>query len=560
MNRASLFLRPSLLACVAVGSTFAASLWAGGIAAPQLKWQHGGCFASWCERGWYSAPAVADLDGDGTFEVIASAYSIVVLDGETGALEWRMPSGHDRSQPGASNVGRTWPGIAVADLDDDGDLEIATAHGAGWVSVYDHQGYFEAGWPQRPATSELRGLAVHDLEGDGEFEIVVTLAASSEVNTWVYRHDGTVRPGWPQQVGNGGYAAGVYNDNTAIADLDGDGLSELLVPSDVHYICAYEADGARIPAHPMYGGKNWGEVGVWESLATEQRGWGHCNGVRAESYRTNYADGPVSVGDVDGDGSLEVVGVGAVYDCSIGHPPSRYHGPSIWHRDRSRFQGAGFDWNAPPVDVGAPLSEDWQVIESAAPNPALADLDGDGALEILFSSYDGRVHAFWLDKTEHGNWPFSVYQSSQGYFRFASEPVVADLDADGQAEVLFTSWTQKSTTATGDLFILDSLGGLLHQVPLPAAFGGPDWNGAISAPTLANLDGDADLEVVVNTAHAGFAAYDLPGTAGATVLWGTGRGSFQRDGRAPRRAELFADGFESGGTGGWSSGLRSTPE
>ena len=47
--------------------------------------------------------------------------------------------------------------------------------------------------------------------------------------------------------------------------------------------------------------------------------------------------------------------------------------------------------------------------------------------EILFPSYDGRLHAFWLDKTEHGSWPYSVYDSGEGLYRFASEPVVADL-------------------------------------------------------------------------------------------------------------------------------------
>jgi hypothetical protein len=31
------------------------------IQAPVLKWQHGGC-TFWCETGWYSSPAVADLD------------------------------------------------------------------------------------------------------------------------------------------------------------------------------------------------------------------------------------------------------------------------------------------------------------------------------------------------------------------------------------------------------------------------------------------------------------------------------------------------------------------
>ena len=51
------------------------------IAAPILKWQHGGCYSSWCETGWYSSPAVADLDDDGTPEVIASPYTLFVING-----------------------------------------------------------------------------------------------------------------------------------------------------------------------------------------------------------------------------------------------------------------------------------------------------------------------------------------------------------------------------------------------------------------------------------------------------------------------------------------------
>ena len=35
---------------------------------------------------------------------------------------------------------------------------------------------------------------------------------------------------------------------------------------------------------------------------------------------------------------------------------------------------------------------------------------------------------------------------------------------------------------------------------------------------------------MLNTAHSGFVAYDLPGTADAQVLWGTGRGNYQRTG------------------------------
>ncbi len=60
--------------------------------------------------------------------------------------------------------------------------------------------------------------------------------------------------------------------------------------------------------------------------------------------------------------------------------------------------------------------------------------------------------------------------------------------------------------------------------------GSPTWNGVLAAPTLANIDSDADLELVLTTAHSGLVAYDLPGTAHARILWGSGRGNYQRNG------------------------------
>lgn len=524
------------------------------IQAPVLKWQHAGCYSSWCETGWYASPAVADLDGDGSVEVIASAYSIVVLDGATGALRWRMASGHDRSEPDGSSVGRTWPGIVVADIDDDGLLEIATAHGAGWVSVYNHLGYFESGWPQRPTTGELRGLVVADLDSDKTMEIIVGGAIGSSTNTWVLEHDGAWRSGWPR-VGSGeGYAWGTYNDNTAVADLDGDGDSEVVVPSDVHYVCAYEDNGNPLPTHSDYEGKVWGEVGAWESPAIELRGWGTCNGSdgRAERNRTNFAHGPAAIADMNGDGTLEVIAAGNTYDCAMSPYKSLYSGVFVFNRDRSRFTGSGFDWTTVPLDTGAPLSEDYGEIESAHPNPVVVDLDGDGLKEILFPSYDGRMHAFWLDKSEHGSWPFSIYNPAEGFYRFATEPVVADLNGDGRAEVVFASWVEKGTGETGKLHILSDQGVPIHEIDLPGAYGSPDWNGALAAPTLDDLDGDPDLEVILNTAHSGFVAYDLPGTAGARVLWSTGRGGYRRAGVA-EGAMIFADGFESGDTAAWST-------
>ncbi len=145
-------------------------------------------------------------------------------------------------------------------------------------------------------------------------------------------------------------------------------------------------------------------------------------------------------------------------------------------------------------------------------------------------AYDGRLHAFWLDKTEHGAWPYAVYHPGEGFYRFASEPVVADLQNDGTAEVIFTSWTQKGSRQPGKLHILDWSGQPIFETNLPAPRSSSvTWNGGLPAPTLANIDSDPDLEVVINTAYAGVVVYDLPGTHNARILWGTGRGSFTRD-------------------------------
>ncbi len=530
-------LRKSFLSgfCMLVSVFFIESSWAV-ILAPVLKWQRSGCYTSWCEKGWYSSPAVADLDNDGNMEVIGSAYSIVVLNGETGNLIWRVYSGSDRSSTTTSNVGRTWPGIVVADVDGDNELEIVSAHGDSYLSVYNSDGYFETGWPIILNVNEFRGLSVADLDQNNSMNIIVTSAHGNKTNTWVYDCNGILRSGWPQLNNDTGYAWGTYNDNAAIGDIDGDGIPEIIVPSDVHYICAYKPDGTQVQANAMYGDKAWGKVGVAVDFTAELRGYVHCG----TEHRPNFAHCPATIADVNNDGTPEIVVTGNVHNCGTSPYTNLYHGVYIFNPDRSRFNENGFDWNIVPQNLGAPICQDYNIIESCMPNPVVADLDGDGFSEILFASNNGKIHCFWLDKTEKHNWPYSVYDSSEGFYRFASEPTVADLDNDGKAEVIFGSWTQKGSDRVGKLHIVDMYGNLLHEIEVPAT--SRDWNGILAAPTLANIDSDADLEVVVGTAYSGFCAYDLPQTENARILWGTGRSNYQRNGSTFNPTLVYCEG------------------
>ena len=128
--------------------------------------------------------------------------------------------------------------------------------------------------------------------------------------------------------------------------------------------------------------------------------------------------------------------------------------------------------------------------------------------------------------------------------------MVADLDGDGQAEVIFASWPKKGTGRSGQLHVLSSLGVELHRVGLPAPDIGATWNGGLGAPTLANIDADADLEVVLGTSASGVVAFDLPGTAGARVLWRTGRGGYRRTGTTELPSLTIDDAQVTEGNGG----------
>jgi hypothetical protein len=502
-----------------------------GYSAPVLKWQNGGCETWGCNTGWYSSPAVVDLNGDGKLEVVGADYSVFALDATNGKLLWRKSAADSRA----------WPGVVAADINGDGKIEIVTARGNGSVTALqpDPTDVTKASilW-SNPFTSgnELRSLAVADLNGDGKREVVV--ASTRSENQWMaYNSDGSKYPGaWPQLSDSApGYAAGAYNENIAIADLDKDGRGEIIGPSDVHYITAFEDDGSQIAINGKFSVANghpevWSQVGVNVDEKADLRGWTECDTER----RPNFADSAPSIADLDGDGNLEVVVVGNVYDCSQDPYKDLYQMPFVFNPDRSRWKAGGYDWTVLPTPdtKAAPRSEDYNFIETALPNPVLADLDGDGKKEILYSSYDGRLHAYWLDKTEHGSWPFAVTKPGDTALQFASEPVVVDLDNDGHAEVIFASWMQKDTGRSGYLYVLNDQGNLVAKVGIPAASGGK-WNGGLAAPTLARLSAGGNLYAFVDSSATGLVAYEIPGTANARLLWSTGRGSYLRNGTAP---------------------------
>ncbi|HSS07607.1 MAG TPA: hypothetical protein VLK83_10785, partial [Rhodanobacteraceae bacterium] len=223
-----------------IALVFAATSANAAVQAPVLKWAYGGCFSSWCQTGWYSSPATIDIDGDGVLDVVAGSYDVVALRGTDGALFWR----------GASDD-RVWPGIAIGDLAADGHPAIVVGRSGASVTVYNLDGSVRNGWPvQAFPGGEVRSLALADLDHNGQLSVIVGDAASvssNQINALM--PNGHVRDGWPaRRTADPGYGAGMYNENLAVADVDGDGFPEIFAPTDTHYVTAIDRNGNELRA------------------------------------------------------------------------------------------------------------------------------------------------------------------------------------------------------------------------------------------------------------------------------------------------------------------------
>ncbi|MEO0191406.1 MAG: FG-GAP-like repeat-containing protein [candidate division WOR-3 bacterium] len=146
---------------------------------------------------------------------------------------------------------------------------------------------------------------------------------------------------------------------------------------------------------------------------------------------------------------------------------------------------------------GSDGTEKWRFVTGGEiyPCPAVADVDGDGDIEVVIGSGDHNVYCLrGSDGTKI--WEFATRRDVN------SAPVIADVDRDGALEVVIgshdssvyclraTDGTQKWAFTAG------------HLVQ--------------SSPAVADLDGDGDIEIVVGSWD--YKVYCLRGTDG-TKKW-----------------------------------------
>ena len=170
-------------------------------------------------------------------------------------------------------------------------------------------------------------------------------------------------------------------------------------------------------------------------------------------------DGAASYGDIDGDGEGEIV--------------------VTTHQVGSFAFGTLYAFEADGSDVpGFPVPTEGGGVRT----PALADLDADGALEIIITVRDwpdGLVYVFSGNGSIYPGWPVRMDYVP------GSSAAVSDINSDGVPEIVAESYY--------GLHVFNPDGGLLEGFPYYPGLGRVF---SYSAPVLADLDGDGNREII----------------------------------------------------------------
>lgn len=309
------------------------------------------------------------------------------------------------------------------------------------------------------------------------FRVTVTDDAglvATERRTVLLNDDPDTLPGWPVRLGASNEGA------PTLADLDGDGVFEVILADGGGQVHVLDGAGEHRPGWPVQ----------LASRRDTPDAPAYVNGEVAEGHAVFFQ--PPAVGDLDGDGSPEIVTPG-------------FEG-NVWafHADGTVVDGF-------PVQTLGRDREEWegslyQFDQGTMSAAALADLDGDDDLEVILTGLDGRLYAFDGDGSDWGPYPVDICWGAlcgdEGY-RIVASPAVGDLDGDGDLDITFGS----NETPDGQYFVvyaLDATSGahlegwpILDTGLIPLSVVLPLIAEGHPAPmALADFDGDGDLEIV----------------------------------------------------------------
>jgi len=503
---------------------------------------------------------MADLDGDNIDEMIVPTTDGIIYalrcDGtniegwpvHTDLLRYRY-EGSDAYKDGIDDriyEGIAQGGVAVGDLDRDGDLDVVAASLSGKVYIWEHDGTPRDGFPvslnplyslnpkysserrdkfNRRLFGAVSAPVLADLDNDGNLEII---CAALDNHMYVWKANGEDLPGWPVLVidktmfalvdeathkikpldEDKTYYTGKIVSTPAVGDINNDGYLEIVVGTNEQY---------DEPMNVTLSDGLIGLIGKLELMGGNARLHSlHYDGQYVEGWPVEIAllepellpyvgsgiSGSPALADVDGDGYLEI----AVFSSA---------GPMyLLNWDGTSYYGHDLSGNYKVMDMGSLLDPKYDMPTiPALGSPIFADITGSGNISCIAPSSGLRRLADVLlpadqlgDENHITAWDTITGKILPGFpmhmddLQFLTSPTVADIDGDGSPEILEGSGG----------FILRA-----YNAKGETPSGWPKFTGKwiISSPAFGDIDGDGMLEVAVMTRMGDLYVWDTPAPA-----------------------------------------------
>jgi hypothetical protein len=284
----------------------------------------------------FGTPAIADIDGDASPEIIYGGF-----DGKL--YVWKSTGLNLTGFPFQTN-GSILSSAAIAFLDGAGDTspEIVFSTTADSLYVLNADGKRRAGWPVRArcgGVSRSPSPAIADMNNDG-FPDIVHLGTDGGVYVW--NRNGTILAPW-SNVRYSTFTSGASESSPVVSDINGDGFNDVVCGGEEGQLTALSgANASVLPGFPI-------------QLAGEVRG-------------------TPALADVDKDGKSEIVLAGwdkniYIWDYDFPFSPGKTPPWPQFHHDarRTGFASAPLFVGVDDDPLGGPGAV--RALEFAPPSP-----------------------------------------------------------------------------------------------------------------------------------------------------------------------------------------------